>query len=283
MGYFKTTKNIIAATVNIKIILRCKIILFSLTILSIYFGSAIAGSSQSEGPIQFKPEEIIKFAKKVEKRLAEKGAKVAIIARVGRPRNKLPEGISFTHTAIAVYSQITTADKRKIPGYAIYNLYQKDDKPEISDLIVDYPVDFFAGVYLLEAGIIIPSPELQKRMLAVITSGTYKSLHNPKYSVIANPFTLDFQNCTEHTLDVIFASIYDTSNINVIKANEKAYFKPQPVKINPLKLALGSMFIADVTTSDHPESPVTATFTTIGQFLSKYDSASQIMIIQPDK
>ncbi|MBF0303729.1 MAG: DUF2145 domain-containing protein [Desulfamplus sp.] len=257
--------------------------LLCLTVSLIYSDAVIAGSSQGGGAIQFKPEEIIKFAKTVEKRLAEKGAKVAIIGRVGRPRNKLPEGINFTHTAIAVYSQITTADKRKIPGYAIYNLYQKDDKPEVSDLVVDYPVDFFAGVYLLEAGVIIPSPELQNRILTTLTSGIYKSLHNPKYSVIANPFTLDFQNCTEHTLDVIVASIYKTSDINVIKANEKAYFKPQPVKINPLKLALGSMFIADVTTSDHPESPVTATFTTIGQFLTKYDAASQTIIIQPDK
>jgi len=244
--------------------------------------STFAGSSQAGGEIHYKPEEIIKFAKKVEKTLAKKGARVAIIARVGRPRSALPEGINFTHTAIAVYSQITTADGGKVPGYAIYNLYQRTEEPDVSDLIQDFPVDFFAGVELLEAGLIIPTPELQKRLLEVLASPTYKKLHNPHYSVIANPFTLDFQNCTEHTLDVITAAIYETNDLKTIKANEKAYYEPQTVNVNPLKLLLGSMFAADVTTSDHPGSPVTATFTTIGGFLTKYNAASEILTITPD-
>jgi hypothetical protein len=241
-----------------------------------------AGSSEAGGEIYFTPEQIIKFSKKVEKTLAQKGARVAILARVGRPRNKLPEGINFTHAGIAVYSQITTQDGRKIPGYAIYNLYQRNDKPDISDLIQDFPVDFFAGVEVLEAGVIIPTHELQMRLLKVLASPTYKALHNPKYSVIANPFTLELQNCTEHTLDVIVAAIYETDDINVIKANQKKYFEPQPVNIGFLKLLLGSMFVADVSTSDHPGTPVTATFTTIGNFLNKYNAASEILIITPD-
>ncbi|MBM9521007.1 DUF2145 domain-containing protein [Desulforhopalus vacuolatus] len=244
--------------------------------------AALAGSSQADGEQHLKPEEIISFSKKVEKTLAQKGARVAIIGRVGRPRNKLPEGLSFTHTAIAVYSQITTADGRKIPGYAIYNLYQRADEPDVSDLIQDFPVDFFSGVDMLEAGLIIPSPELQKRLLKVLASPTYKELHNPHYSVIANPFTLGLQNCTEFVLDVLTAAIYETNDIKIIKANEKAYFEPQPVNVNPVKIFFGSMFSADVATSDHPDSPVMATFTTIGNFLKKYNAASDILIVKPD-
>ncbi|MBU0946707.1 MAG: DUF2145 domain-containing protein [Proteobacteria bacterium] len=262
--------------------LKVTLLLLSVLLLSLPENSALAGSSQAGGEIHFKPEEIIKFSKKVEKTLAQKGARVVVIARVGRPRDELPEGISFTHTAIAVYSQITTVDGRKIPGYAIYNLYQRAGEPNVSDLVQDFPVDFFAGVEVLEAGIIIPSPELQKRLMEVLSSPTYKELHNPRYSVIANPFTLDFQNCTEHTLDVITAAIYETKDLKVIKANEKAYFEPQSVNVNPVKLLLGSMFAADVTTSDHPGSPVTSTFTTIGKFLTKYNAASEILTITPD-
>lgn len=241
-----------------------------------------AGGSLAGGEIHFKPEEIISFAKKVEKTMAAKGARIAIVARVGRPREKLPEGMAFTHTAFAVYSQITTADGRKIPGYAMYNLYQKDKQPDVSDLIQDYPVDFFSGVQVLEAGIIIPSPELQKRLLEVVASPVYTELHNPRYSVIANPYTLDLQNCTEHTLDIITAAIYQTNDIKQIKANEKAYFVAQTVHVNPLKLALGSLFAADVTTSDHPGEPETATFESIGRFLTKYDSASEVLTVTPD-
>jgi len=253
--------------------------IFALTIPA---ATAFAGSSQAGGEIHFTPEQIIKFSKKVEKTLAQKGARVAVIARVGRPRDTLPEGISFTHTAFAVYSMITTTDGRKIPGYAIYNLYQRADKPDVSDLVQDYPVDFFAGVEVLEAGLIIPKPELQERLLKVIASPTYSELHNPHYSVIANPFTLDYQNCTEYVLDVIIAAIYQTDDIKVIKANEKAYFDPQPVNVNPVKLLLGSMFVADVATSDHPGHPETSTFTTLGRFLTKYNAALEILTLTPD-
>lgn len=257
-------------------------IIVSVFILALTAAIAFAGSNQAGKETPYKPEEIIKFAKKVERTLAKKGAKVAIIARVGRPRNELPEGISYTHTAIAVYSQITTRDNRQIPGYAIYNLYQRNDKPNVSDLIQDYPVDFFSGTALLEAGIIIPSPELQTRLLEILSSPTYSKLHNPHYSVIANPYTLDFQNCTEFTLDVVTAAIYKTDDIKVIKANEKAYFEAQPVNFNPVKLMIGSMLSSDVTTSDHPSSPVTATFETIGRFLDKYHASSEILTITPE-
>lgn len=262
--------------------LRVLFPIVSVIFFTFSWSSAFAGSSQASGELHYKAEEIIKFAKKVEKTLAQKGARVAIIARVGRPRNKLPEGINFTHTAIAVYSQITTTDGRKVPGYAIYNLYQRGDEPNVSDLVQDFPVDFFAGVEVLEAGLIIPTPELQKRLLAILASPTYKELHNSHYSVIANPFTLELQNCTEFTLDVLTAAIYETNDIKVIKANEKAYFEPQPVNVNPVKLLLGSMFVADVSKSDHPGKPVTSTFTTIGNFLTKYNAASEILTIIPD-
>lgn len=242
-----------------------------------------ADSSQSGGEAVFSAQEITAFAKKVEKTLANKGAYVAILARMGRPLAEMPEGMHYTHVAFAVYSQITTADGRKVPGYAIYNLYQNNDQPDVSSLVQDFPVDFFGGVAVLEAGVLIPSIELQKRLLEVIRSPTYKNLHDPHYSLIANPYTLGRQNCTEHTLDVINAAIYETSDIKTIKANEKAYFKAQKVNVNPVKLFFGSLFSAQITTVDQPTStPETATFETIAQYLQKYDQGAEVMTIVPD-
>ncbi|MEM5788990.1 MAG: DUF2145 domain-containing protein [Syntrophobacteraceae bacterium] len=243
--------------------------------------SAAEGSSRSGYSRHFNPEEIAAFSKKVEKTLAGKEARVAIVARVGRPRDKLPRGMSYTHVGFAVYSRITAVDGRQIPGYAMYNLYQKPGNSDLSDLVQDYPVEFFASVELLEAGVIIPSPELQKLLLEVIASPVYKKLHNPKYSVIANPFTLHRQNCTEHTLDVIMAAIYRTDDLEVIKVNEKQYFEAQPVDVNPVKLAFGSIVFPEVSIRDQPGRPVTATFETIARFLKKYDRATEILTITP--
>jgi hypothetical protein len=188
----------------------------------------------------------------------------------------------FTHVAFAVYSEITTTDGRKVPGYSIYNLYQQNDHPDVSELVQDFPVDFFAGVALLEAGILIPSPELQARLLEVIASPTYKLLHDPHYSVIANPFTLGRQNCTEFVLDVIHAAIYQTADINVIKSSEKAYFSAQPVNVNPFKLMLGAMFSAEVSTVDHSGTPMTATFEKLAVYLQKYDQGSKLVTVLGD-
>jgi len=242
----------------------------------------IAGS-QAGGTPQFPAEQIIQFSKQVEKTLASKGARVAILARAGRPPSELPEGMHFTHVSFAVYSQVTTADNRKIPGYAIYNLYQNNARPDTSSLVQDFPVDFFAGVAVLEAGVIIPSAELQQRLLATIGSPVYQALHDPHYSAIANPYTLGRQNCTEHTLDVINAAIYQTGDIRKIKAVEKKFYSAQKVKVSGLELALGSLFSSEITLSDQPGEPVTATFETIASYLKQYDEGSEMFIITPEQ
>lgn len=247
-------------------------------LLCVFALTAQAGSMAGGEP-QFPPEQIIAFSKKVEKTLAAKGARIAIVARMGRPASELPEGFHYTHAGFAVYSQVTTRDGRNVPAYAMYNLYQRDEKPDSSHLVQDFPLDFFAGAQVLESGIIIPSAELQKRLLATLDSPTYRALHDPHYSAIANPYTLGRQNCTEFVLDVINAAIYQTNNLQRIKASEKAYFEAQPVNVGPLKLLFGSMFSSDITTIDQPGSPVTATFETIAKYLQRYDVGSEVITV----
>ena len=245
-------------------------------------GCAQANGFSASGPdpaskLNFPPDQVITFAKKVERTLAEQGTHVALLARMGRPQAEMPDGMHFTHVAFAVYSEITTADGRKLPGYAIHNLYQLHEHPDVSELVVDYPVDFFSAVAELEAGLIIPSPQLQERLLQVIGSPTYRALHDPHYSLIANPYTMGRQNCTEFVLDVIQSAIYQTGEIGTIKAHTKAYFKAQEVNVNPFKLLLGSMFSAEVSMSDQTGAPVTATFETIGEYLRSFDPATRVI------
>jgi len=64
-----------------------------------------SSSSQNGEVTRFSPELIVSFSKKVERMLAEKGAHVAILARMGRPPSDLPQGMYYTHTGFAVYSE----------------------------------------------------------------------------------------------------------------------------------------------------------------------------------
>ncbi len=232
---------------------------------------------------RFSAEQVIAFSKKLEKELAARGTRVAIISRAGRPASEMPPGMHYTHAGFAVYSDITTSDGRHLKGYATFNDYQGDAEPDTSSLVQDYPVDFYADVYALEAGVIIPSPVLQQRLLDFIGTPGYRSLHQRDYSAIANPFTLGKQNCTEFVLDVVNAAIYRTSDIHVIKANERAYFEPQTVNVGPFKLLFGAMFSREIALSDHPATPpVTATFETIARYLQKYDEGAQVFTVLPD-
>ena len=261
-------------------------VLVCLLLGTIVAGSEAAGLSsggaQTEENPRYSVEQILKFSKKLEKTLAAKGCYVALIARKGRPQEEMPEGMAFTHVGFAVYSDITTQDGRRVKGYAMYNAYQQDDKPHTSALVNDYPPDFFANVYALEAGVLIPSLTLQQRLLQTISSPLYKSFHDPRYSAIANPYTLGRQNCTEFVLDIVNSSIYQTGDLRKIKAAERQYFVAQPVNVNPLKLVLGSMFMREITLADHPNTPVTATFETVARYLLQYDKGSELLTVVPD-
>jgi hypothetical protein len=246
--------------------MKAKIILMLFTLFCV---PTWAGSQANKQAV-IEPEKIVKFAKDVEKYAAAKGARAFIIARVGRHQKDLPKGIHYTHTAIAVYSNIQLTSGETAQGYAIHNLYQVDGKPNRSHLVQDYPVDFFWGAQTLQAGIIIPSDEIQTRLIELIASGKNADLHNPKYSVIANPMNSKLQNCTEHTLDLINAAIYQSTDIAKLKANTRAHYTPQRVRTSRFKLMFGSMLMDDVTTKDHKGKIATATFGSIHKYLNQY-------------
>lgn len=234
--------------------------------------AAIAGeASQAADTATLPAARIAAFSKQLENTLAQHGARVAVVARSGRPDKDLPPGVRYTHVAFAVYSMIEMENGTKQPGYAMYNLYQDAQKQRQSYLVQDYPFDFFAAVPTLRSGIIIPAPELQQRLLNTITSSTYQQLHNPVYSLMANPHNNQTQNCTEFTLNVLQASIYQTDDIDFIKRTLTEHFSPYQVKINPLKLAAGALLAEGISLLDHPGPVQTTTFGSLLEYLEKYN------------
>jgi hypothetical protein len=257
-------------------------IIFKISLLLLIWitPTTFAGSGASK-EATLDPEEIIKFAKDVEKYAASKGARAFIISRLGTPKAELPKGINFTHTAVAVYSTIQLSDGKTVQGYAIHNLYQDSEDSNASSIIIDYPVDFFWSAFELKAGIIIPTPELQQLLLDNIANSKHLSLHNPNYSLLSNPFNSKYQNCTEYILDVINASIYQTTDIQQLKKNTQAHFKPKRIK-RSLKLLLGRILKDDLTTKDHGRKIYTTTFSTIGNYLQDNNLASSLIVFQKD-
>lgn len=254
----------------------------ALALFALQPGHADAGSSQAGKPL-LPADQVAAFSDKVQVDLAARGASVAIVARKGRHASELPKGVTYTHVAFWVFSRIKRSDGSMYQGYRVYNLYQDAQNPMRSSLVQDSPADFFAGAHALEAGIIIPDPRLQRKLLKVIASPTYKKLHNPTYSVLANPQTQHFQNCTEHTLDVVMAALYDTSDPAKIKSNITAHFTPQVIQIGGLKRAFAPVASKALTTQDHGAQIGTATFGSILRFMKANKLVSASYSLTPSR
>ena len=237
---------------------------------------AQTGSSRATDSGRFPVHEVAAFAKDVERSLAESGVRLAFIARAGRPSDELPVGVTFTHVGIAVYSKIQTSDGRLLPGYATYNLYQNADQSNKSELVQDYLLDFFLGVQELKAGIIIPQRKLQKKLLEMISAGSWRELHNPRYSLIANPFTSQYQNCTEFILDIMHAAIYQTMDRSRIKAITRDFYSPYRIRKNPLAVVVGGMLRKEIAVTDHDGAFTTSTFGSIAEYMTEYGLAERV-------
>lgn len=231
-------------------------------------------------------EEAAQFAKQVERELAKEGARVAIVFRTGRARDKLPEGISYTHGAFWVYRDIETEEGRKLTGYAVYNLYHGDGDSlpvDRSYLYQDWPFDFVSGTAVDDVAVIVPSPEMQRRMLGVIDSPTYLTLHNQSYSLISNPLEGKHQNCNAFMLDVLAAAAWETKSPQQIRANLRAHFKPTVVKAGVFARLFGPMADPRLKTDDQKGELVTTTYESMADFMKDNGLLKRSYVLERDK
>ncbi len=234
-------------------------------------GSVGAGGQEPGGRLAFEAEDIARFAKSVERELAQRRVRAALVARVGRPRHTLPKGVRFTHVGIALYSAIVAADGQRLRGYATYNLYVDPSNPNRSVIRQDYLFDFFADAEILETAIIVPVPELQRRLGGLVAEGGLSALHQPAYSAVSNPNNSEFQNCTELVLDAVNSALYQTRSSATLKVIAKRYFRPWPIQRSALALALAGLFTPGLRLTDHPGPVATATFGSLAAYLQEHD------------
>ncbi len=251
-------------------ILRRSLALFALTICLLPQARAGGSADSRVGTEKFGEEAIRQFALKVNDELDHHHANVAIIARSGRPRAEMPRGISYTHVAFAVFEPVTTADGSVTYTYTIYNLYQgADGRDDRSFLKQDLTYNFVAGTAEEDIAVCVPNETLQRRLLAVIRSPAYRTLHIPEYNVVANPWVPRFDNCVTHSLKICVAAIYQTDDSARIYRDIREYFHPTPVRLGLVK-SIGSNFVKGVSRADmDPSGLQTATYESLTRFLAE--------------
>lgn len=227
-------------------------------------------------------EEAAVFSKDIEKTLASKGARVALVFRSGRTRDRLPENVSYTHGAFWVYQDIQREDGTIMKGYAVYNLYHGDGESmpkTTSYLHQDFPIDFTIASVVDDVAVIIPEPELQRRILNIMATDTYQKLHVSEYSLISNIGDRTYQNCNEFLMDVMAAGIWQTDNYDQLKANLRAYFEPTVIRSDPLERFFAPMADERLKMGDHRGEIETVTYASMARFLETYGYLQESFIL----
>lgn len=257
--------------------------LIACLVFAVLVAATPAGADSDSRPLdRFTLQEAADFSKQIERELAARGAYVALVFRSGRLREDLPEGIRYTHGAFWVYGPIETMDGQVTYGYAVYNLYHRLDEPRLSYLAQDWPLDFTRGDAVGQVGIIVPTPEMQVRILDVIASDTYDALHQPAYSLLSNPADLRYQNCTEFMLDVIASAAWLRSDRLQIKANLAAYFVPAVVRLTWWERLTAGWFDPRIRLDDQRGPVVVASWASISDFMLAFHLAGDAFELEAD-
>lgn len=252
------------------LLLRC--LLGALAFLAVMGAlSAPARAGSEAEPADLLPlETAAAFSKQIERELASHGARAALVFRTGRAREDLPDGVRYTHGALWIHQRFVLEDGSEAWGYATWNLFHFRDEPTRSYLARQLPLDFARGALIAEAGIVIPTPEMQRRLIAMAREGGLEAVHQPAYSLISNPHDARYQNCNEYLLDLVAAAVWETTERTRLKANLSAWFEPGELRVSGLERLFGPMVDTRLRTDDHRGPLRTTTFTALARFMADH-------------
>jgi hypothetical protein len=206
------------------------------------------------------------FAGQVEAFLDQEHARLALVFRVGLPPGAMPKSMLYSHGGLWVREDVEGGWR-----WTTFNLYQGDGRGvpcDRSSLIEDTPAGFFTGSVAPErAAVIIPTAEMQARLLALLRSPAYAALHNADYSLMANPFERRHQNCTDFLLRLVVAARLGTSDADLIDATIRKEFKPTVVRLNPLVRAFGSVIDGRLALDDQHGAIQTASYESLAGYM----------------
>jgi hypothetical protein len=229
-------------------------------------------ASTDRGDALFSPEVLQDYGQQIQDELNRRDVRLAIISRAGQSRDKLPEGVQFTHSAFF--------RRNADGGYDVYNLYHGEDNRLRSTLVTDTSADFLRLLQERDAGILIPDTATQDLLYAFLESPEYAAVHQPNYSLISNPMDLRWQNCNELMLYAITAVIWDTTDRAVLLDKLAATITPTELKVSPLRRHFGPMIDERLILDDHGDTVLTTTFSTLTKLFEFSDRLEESYVLE---
>lgn len=173
-------------------------------------------------------------------------AQVAIIARVGQDLSRY--GLRYSHMAYVwrdnANARWTVVHELNQCGTARSALYEQG----LANFFLD-------DLFVYEAGVFIPTPASQKRIMAMLTGYAPMGMHNSRYNMLSYAFSTAYQNSNQWVLETYAASSSEMvlGDRNQAQAWLKlAGYRPMTVNV-PATTRLGAkLFSANISFDDHP-------------------------------
>jgi hypothetical protein len=186
------------------------------------------------------------LAQKTRAALDASNAQVALIARVGQDLSKY--GLRYSHMAYVRRDRAggrwTVLHELNECGTARSALYEQG----LANFFLD---DLFA----FEADILVPAPQSQARILAMLGSDTPLRLHTARYNMLAYAFSTEYQNSNQWVLETYAASASELAIGDRAQAQawlKLAGYRPLTIQV-PAGARLGArLFSANIAFDDHP-------------------------------
>ena len=176
--------------------------------------------------------------------LDQSGAQVVALARVGQ--NLSEYGIHYSHFGFAYRdgSRWRVVHKLNQCGTANGSLYRQG----LGEFFLD-------DLYEYEAAVVVPTPEVQTRLLPVLKDNArLAQLNTPAYSMVAYPWSLKYQQSNQWAIETLAMS-QDAAATTRERAQSwlKLHdYQPTTLHITALKRLGGRLTAANVAFDDHP-------------------------------
>ena len=179
--------------------------------------------------------------------LDERDAPVALVARVGTDLSA--QGLVYSHVGFIV------RDHPNGRWTAVHLLNECGS--DRSHLYAQGLVNFFSDDLVnQDARIVWLQPAQAQRLAARLRALPRRSLHQPRYSLIARPGSDDYQNSTAWVLELLAASAAEGEDMadrrGAYAWARRDGFRPDRIHIPYSKRVLGGLFSVNAAFTDHP-------------------------------
>lgn len=228
-------------------------------------------SCEEPTPLEYSPEygpesQQYAMAKKLSDYLEENAWKAAIVSRAGGDLSSE----KFLYPAKQKYTHAGIAWKSSEDGQWYFkHLLNICSSKESSIFVQGLPQFFDDSPYYFDFHVVVPSRQLQERIVSVLESDVSSLVHNPSYSKIAHPYRGQYQNSNAWVLNIIGAAqskievLYkDRENPALFQMAIAHYYRNQGFRPSQAQVGRFRAFLANnafypfptsATTRDHSE------------------------------